>query len=64
MPLFEKAQDILLNDMPAIFLCNNYYMYFVSKKIKGLLAGIIADPSQRFNQVENWYIYTKRKWKH
>lgn len=62
--LLQKAQDILLEDVPAIFLCNPDYIYFASEKIKGLKPGLIVDPSKRFNNISNWYIKTSRRFTH
>jgi ABC-type transport system substrate-binding protein len=59
----EKFQNILLSDAPAIFLYNPDYIYMVSKEIKGIDAKIIVDFSQRFSNIEKWYIKTKRVWK-
>lgn len=59
----EKFQNILIGDAPCVFLYNPDYVYFVSKKIKGVNDGIITDPAQRFDNIENWYIKTKRVWK-
>lgn len=59
----EKLQDIILNDLPAIFLYNPFYLYFQAPAIKGFEAKILADPSKRFTTIENWYIKTKRVWK-
>jgi len=58
--LFQQAQDILLEDIPALFLYDLDYVYFVSKEIKGVETSIIADPSQRFTGVGQWYAETKR----
>ncbi len=59
--LYQETQEILLNDVPAAFLYNPDLVYLASNKIKGIEPSFIADPSQRFTQVENWYINTKRK---
>jgi ABC-type transport system substrate-binding protein len=59
----EKFQEILLKDMPAVFLYNPDYLYFVSEEIKGLTTKIISDTSQRLSGIEDWYIKTKRAWK-
>jgi ABC-type transport system substrate-binding protein len=59
----ENFQDILIEDVPALFLYNPDYLYFVSKEIKGINEKIITDPSKRFSGIENWYIKTKRAWK-
>jgi ABC-type transport system substrate-binding protein len=59
----EKFQDIIIQDLPAIFLYNPNYIYLMSKNIKGFDSQIIVDPSKRLINIENWYIQTKRKWK-
>ena len=59
----EEFQDILLNDCPAIFLYNPNYRYFTSKNIKGIDPSIIMDVSERFCNIENWHINTRRIWK-
>jgi len=56
-------QDVLIEDVPAIFLYSPNYIYAVSKKIKGIETKKITDPSKRFVGIENWYIKTKRVWK-
>jgi len=58
----EEFQNILIKDIPAIFLFNPNYLYLVSNEIKGINARIITDPSKRFSEIENWYIKTKRIW--
>jgi ABC-type transport system substrate-binding protein len=57
---YQQAQELLLQDIPAIFLYNPYYTYFASREIKGINAFLIPDPSQRFAEIEQWYINTKR----
>jgi len=59
----KKFQEILTEEAPAVFLYSPDYLYFVSKKIKGIETKIIVDPSKRFSGVENWYLKTKRVWK-
>lgn len=60
---YEEAQNLLIQDVPAIFLYNPSYIYFASKKIKGIEPSLIADSSQRFLGISDWYINTKRTWK-
>ena len=61
--MYEKFQNILLEDAPAIFLYSPSYLYFVSSEIKGIEPGLIADPSKRFAGIEDWYVKTKRGWR-
>ncbi len=59
----NELQNIILGEIPAIFLYNSDYVYAVSKNVKGIAPGIISDPGQRFSGIENWYISTKRVFK-
>jgi len=59
----EKFQNILLGDLPAIFLARGDFLYFLAPKIKGFSMKKITEPAKRFSQIENWYIKTKRVWK-
>ncbi|MBU2539604.1 peptidoglycan-binding protein [Patescibacteria group bacterium] len=60
---YEKFQDVLIEDIPAIFLYNSGYTYLISNKIKGTDTKRIVDPSKRFSNIEDWHIKTKRAWK-
>ncbi|MCX6718547.1 MAG: ABC transporter substrate-binding protein [Candidatus Staskawiczbacteria bacterium] len=60
---YEKLQDIILADAPALFLYNPDYLYWVSEGIKGIDTTKIVDPAKRFENIVNWYINTKRVWK-
>ncbi len=59
----EEFQNILIQDCPAVFLYNPNYRYLVKNKIQGLKDSFITSPAQRFCNIENWYINTKRVWK-
>lgn len=59
----EEFQELIIEDAPAVFLYNPDYRYLVSKEIKGIKEGVLTDPSNRFSDVSNWYINTKRVWK-
>jgi len=58
----EQFQEILLADVPAVFLYSPHYIYFVSKDVHGINNKIITDSSKRFSGIEKWYIKTKRAW--
>jgi ABC-type transport system substrate-binding protein len=60
---YAKLQDIILTDAPAVFLYNPDYIYWSSKKIKGIDTTKIVDPAKRFSNISNWYIQTHRVWK-
>jgi len=57
---YKEFQEIIADNIPAIFLYNTTYGYLVDQKIKGIQVDQITHPSDRFIDVENWYIKTKR----
>lgn len=60
---YQQFQDILSDELPAIFLYNPTYTYIVSQKIKGINIDRITIPSDRFNNLSDWYIKTTREYK-
>ena len=58
---YKDFQEIVVNDVPGIFLYSSYNLYFVNKKVKGIESENIVLPSKRFNDIEEWYIKTKRE---
>jgi len=56
----EEFQNVLIKDNPAIFLYSSDFVYSVSKKIKGIDLELLAEPSKRFSQIENWHLKIKR----
>lgn len=59
---YQRFADILAAELPAIFLHNPTYSYALDKKIKGSNVDRIIVPSDRFNNIEDWYIKTKRQY--
>ena len=59
----EQLQEVILKDVPAVFLYQPDFIYLASPIIKNIETGPIADPSKRFTDIENWYIKTRRDWK-
>lgn len=59
---YQEMQNILIDDLPAIFLYSPTYTYPVTKDIKGISIQRIATPSDRFINIENWFIKTKKKY--
>ena len=60
---YEKLQNIVIADAPALFLYNPSYIYWVSKNVQGIETQKIIDPAERFINITNWFIKTKRTWK-
>lgn len=59
---YQSFQEILATEIPAIFLYNPTYTYVVDKKIKGINTQRILTPADRFNNISDWYLKTKRIW--
>lgn len=58
---YREFQKLVTEDAPAVFLYSPTYLYPVDKKIKGVLVKKLPLPSQRFSQIEEWHIKTKRE---
>ncbi len=61
--LYEKFQQILAKELPAVFLYTPTYNFVASKDIKGISINQIFSPADRFNGLSDWYIKTKIQWK-
>lgn len=57
---YEEFQQLLIEDAPVVFLYSPYYLYAVSEKVKGIDIENVVTPSQRFSDVNKWYIKTTR----
>ena len=58
---YFQFQDILAEDLPAIFLYSPYYTYVQTKKINGFQTKTILLPRDRFSSIADWYIKTGKK---
>ncbi|MFA7169876.1 MAG: peptide ABC transporter substrate-binding protein [Candidatus Paceibacterota bacterium] len=57
---YQEFQNLVVDSVPAIFLYSPNYIYLQDKSVKDINAQNIITPSDRFNNVEDWYIKTKR----
>lgn len=58
---YRKLQELIVSDIPAIFLYNPGYSYVHTKKLKGFQGEAIVDPADRFSSIDDWYLKTKKK---
>ncbi len=56
----EEVQKVILEDVPAVYIYNPYYMFITSDKVKGIGEGKLGAPSDRLESIENWYINADR----
>lgn len=57
---YNDFQNLVIEDLPAIFLYSPYYIYPQAKKIKGFEDQLLGLPSERFANVNEWYTKTQR----
>lgn len=60
---YRLFQSIIADEVPALFLYSPNYLHPCSKIVKNIQEKIISSPSYRFNDINEWYINTKKIWK-
>jgi peptide/nickel transport system substrate-binding protein len=60
---YVAFQKEVQKDIPAIFLYTPHYLYILPERLKSINISHITVPSDRFAQVNEWYIDTKKVWK-
>jgi peptide/nickel transport system substrate-binding protein len=56
-------QSAIINDSPAVFLFSPPYFYAARKSLGGPEENFISLPSDRFDEIQNWYVKTARVFK-
>ncbi|MDD5039690.1 MAG: ABC transporter substrate-binding protein [Patescibacteria group bacterium] len=59
---YRDFQNIIAEEMPALFLYSPSYDYYTSDTIKGITTTRINIPSDRFSGISGWYIKTRLGW--
>lgn len=57
---YQKFQEIVTADLPAIFLYSPTYTYVQGNKLHGFSGQAIISPADRFTSISNWYLKTDR----
>lgn len=55
-----NLQEIIKSEEPAIFLFSPYYLYASIKDLGGLGENSLVTPSDRFKNINEWYLETSR----
>lgn len=61
--LITQFTQELAKDQPAIFLYSPSFLYLLPDKVKNVSLTKTSDPSERFSEIERWFINTERVWK-
>ncbi|MBX4188449.1 MAG: peptide ABC transporter substrate-binding protein [Candidatus Doudnabacteria bacterium] len=56
---YEQFQNIIMNEIPAVFLNNVIYVYNTPHDLHGIGMETIIHPSERFLNIDKWYLETK-----
>ncbi len=59
----EDFQKLVLSDAPAAFLYSPNYIYVVKDIVKNINLTNLMIPSNRFSNINEWYIQTERIWR-
>lgn len=57
---YRRFQEIVGQEIPAVFLFSPYYPYGVSDDYQGVGTKILYNPSDRLDDINNRYLYTSR----
>jgi ABC-type transport system substrate-binding protein len=60
--LFE-IQEVVLENFSCIPLYNPHVVYYFSERLKGFNEKKVISSASRFQNIENWYLKTKKQWK-
>lgn len=62
MDKYEAFEKEIINDSPAVFAYSPDFIYILPKNIKGFSLGKMVTPSDRFADIEKWYVETDNVW--
>lgn len=60
---YDKFQNEIASDIPAVFLYSPDFLYILPTKVKGVKIPTITTPAERFLSIYKWYINHERVWK-
>jgi peptide/nickel transport system substrate-binding protein len=58
--LYRNFQSIFARELPALLLYYPVYTYGVDLRVQGVQIPPLFEPSDRFNNVSDWYLVTRR----
>ncbi len=58
---YQKFQEIIADEIPAIFLYSPTYTYVQDSRLNGFTGTAIIEPADRFSSVSGWYLKTKKR---
>lgn len=58
---YMRFQEVLVDEIPVIFMYSPVYTYIQSHKLKGFDVDNILSPKNRFSNIHEWYLETGKK---
>lgn len=58
--LYQSFQHRFLDQVPAILLYHPVYSFAISAEMRGVTVGPIQDASDRFREIQDWYLLARR----
>ncbi len=58
--LYRQFQMIFMEEVPAVVLYYPVYTYGIDQRLRGVQLAPLLDPSDRFRNISQWYINTRR----
>lgn len=56
----EALQEVIAEDVPALFLYSPHYLYVTDKETQGISPRFLQDAADRFSNVSSWFLKTAR----
>jgi peptide/nickel transport system substrate-binding protein len=60
--LYKNFNNEIDVDVPAVFIYSPSFIYIVPPKVKNIKIGQLTTPSERFSDINTWYIETSKVW--
>lgn len=61
--MLEKFSEEVRADIPAVFVYSPDFLYAIDAPVRGITIGPITTESERFLDIQDWYIKSERVWK-
>ncbi|OGG58661.1 hypothetical protein A3C86_02860 [Candidatus Kaiserbacteria bacterium RIFCSPHIGHO2_02_FULL_49_16] len=60
--LYNSFAAIIMKEQPSVFIYSPDFIYVVPETLQGIRLGALTTPSERFQNVYEWYTDTERVW--
>jgi peptide/nickel transport system substrate-binding protein len=53
---YDRVQDLIADDVPAVFLYHPQFVYFTNNRVEGVVMEQVSNLEQRFRNISGWTI--------